>query len=360
MDVMVFDKNLEYLANIDSYKSLIWNTRYNSPGEFELYLPMYTEILDILQQDFYLCREKDVFTYEDKIVIKNMMIIEKLNINTDVEEGNYLTVTGRSLQSLVYRRIIWKQTNITGLISTIVYRLLMENVVSPQLASRKLPNFRIDDSYESDSITERQWTGDNLGEVITNLCMEYWVGYDVDCEIFANRKEFVFRLYRGKNRAANQGVLPPIEFKPENENLIETNYSTDKTNYKNVALVAGEGEGTERKTKECGTGEGINRYELFVDARDISTNDGEYTEEEYQNQLTNKGLTELMQTNVKKTFEGSTEDRYYTLGIDYFLGDWVTVENEYKVRANTRVSEVIESIDESGISIIPKFTDMEV
>lgn len=49
---------------------------------------------------------------------------------------------------------------------------------------------------------------------------------------------------------------------------------TSSQNYRNVALVAGEGEGLDRKTIPVGAAEGMERYELYVDARDVSSNEG--------------------------------------------------------------------------------------
>ncbi|MDT2284838.1 hypothetical protein P7H17_00070 [Paenibacillus larvae] len=40
---------------------------------------------------------------------------------------------------------------------------------------------------------------------------------------------------------------------------------------KNIAVVAGQGEGEDRKIVTVGTSTGLNRHEMFVDARDVGT-----------------------------------------------------------------------------------------
>lgn len=42
------------------------------------------------------------------------------------------------------------------------------------------------------------------------------------------------------------------------------------------------------------------------------------------------------------------------------LGDIVTVQNEYGITMNARITEVIETFDENGYSVSPKFEYEEV
>lgn len=361
MNITVFNKTFEAITIIDNYVSVIWNTKYSTVGEFELYVPMNKQVLDLLQQDYYLCRAQDISTVGNKTIYKNMMIIDKIAVTTDVEGGNYFTVTGHSLQSIIHRRIVWNQVNLSGTLEPIIRRLITENIVNPTLSNRKIKNFMIGDMYKSSISVEIQRTGDNVGEVIEELCTLYGLGYAVNLEISGNEKNFVFRLYNGENRSISQDKNPIVIFSPEFENLLNTDYSRDKSEYRNVALVAGEGEGAQRKTKICGTTSGLERYEMYVDARDLSTNDGDFTTSEYDQKLKSRGDAELAKQQIVTKFEGSTETRNtYALGEDYFLGDIVTVKNEYGITANPRVLEIIESEDRNGITIIPTFSSLEV
>lgn len=42
------------------------------------------------------------------------MIVEKIQITSDTEDGNHVTVTGRSLESILDRRIVWGQKLLSG------------------------------------------------------------------------------------------------------------------------------------------------------------------------------------------------------------------------------------------------------
>ena len=107
-----------------------------------------------------------------------------------------------------------------------------------------------------------------------------------------------------------------------------------------------------------GNASGLDRYELYVDSRNSSTNDGEIAESEYLNMLIEEGSETLSDDANKVTehFEGEIEVLgNYVFGVDYFLGDIVQVINEYGHEKATRIIEVIESEDENGTSVIPTF-----
>lgn len=353
MNVYVFDPDLKTIGLIDNYTSLIWTTRYFTSGDFELYLPANDKNISLLKENNYLCRDKDISSSR----YKNVMIIEKIQITTDVESGNYLIVTGRSLKSILNRRIIWEQTNLNGKVELTIRRLIKENAISPSIPDRKITRLILGEILSLTDTIEMQITGDNLGECIEKICTTYGYGYDIDV---VNEK-FVFYLYIGTDRSYNQTENPYVIFSSKFENILRTEYAYDMTNFGNVALVAGEGEGVDRLTHLVGTASDLERYEKYVDARDISTNNGEYTEEEYYKLLESRGLEKLKENAVVESFSGETETRMtYTLNKDYFLGDIVQFQNEYGITATPRISEIIESDSEEGTSIIPTFSTLEV
>ena len=142
---------------------------------------------------------------------------------------------------------------------------------------------------------------------------------------------------------------------------LSSNYNYSSTNYRKVALVAGEGEGTSRVRQDLGTASGIDRYELYVDARDLSTNEGQITESEYLEMLKTRGLEKLAEHPIKEEFDGEViPDNTYVLGTDYNLGDVVTIRNEFGMTATSRIIETIECEDETGHTFIPTFDTWEV
>lgn len=355
MDVYVLDKDFSILDVCDDYKSIIWTTRYFSPGDFELYLPATDKNIMLLKEDRYCVREQD----RTNDTFKNVMVIQKVQITTSVEDGNYLIVTGQCLKSILARRIIWQQTTITGLFELGIRKIVLENAISPTISARKIPQLELGTLQGYTDTMDKQVTGANLADFIEEMCTAYGIGWDV----YIQNKKMRFEFYKGEDRSYNQTVNPYVVFSPEFDNLLTTDYQYDKTDHRNVALVAGEGEGLDRTTVTVGTASGLDRYELFVDSRNTSSNDGEITAADYQKLLQEEGLENLSsdENSILENITGEVEaSTNYTFGKDYFLGDIAEVFNEYGIATTPRIIEIIESEDDTGTYTIPTFSTWEV
>lgn len=349
MDLLVLNKNLDVVAIVDVYESIIWTERYYEYGDFELYTAMTQDLLNYIKTDNYIQR----------VGSDRVMIIEEIRIDTDSETGNHITITGRSLESILDRRVIWSQTTISGNLQNGIKKLVNENVISPSKEERKISNFIFKDSTDS-QITgltvEAQYTGDNLYDVISKVCEEKSIGFKVSLN---ESKQFVFELYAGADRSYEQTNYPYVVFSPNFDNIINSNYLESKENLKNVALVGGEGEGTARKYLAIGNTSGLDRRELFVDARDISSEgeDGQtLTTEQYNELLKQRGNEYLADYTDLVSFEGAVETNImYKYGVDFFDGDIVQIANEYGHEAKVRILEVVISENEEGNSVYPTF-----
>lgn len=347
MDIWVLDKTLEANDIVDTFNSLIWTDRYDEYGDFEIYTSVTDQALSLLQMDYYLQSRSS----------EHVMIIEEVLIDTDPENGNSVTITGRSLESLLSRRIVWTQTLLDGSVQDCIKKLLDENVISPKDVNRKIPNFVFETSVEK-AVTEpkitAQFTGDNLYDVISEICRLTGLGFKVTLN---DKKQFVFKLYAGADRTYAQTENPYVVFSPKFENIANSNYLESKKEYKNVALVAGEGEGAERKTTSVGEGSGLERRELFVDARDISTTTEDnvtLSDEEYKKQLAHRGDEKLAESVAAQSFEGQVEmTKMFEYGKDFFIGDIVQIANEYGMESRARISEIVTAIDTQGTVTYP-------
>ena len=123
MELFVLNAVFESIAVIDTYESMIWTDRYNAYGDFEIYFAMDESLLEYIKEDYYLwLKESD-----------HSMIIEDIKIDADTEEGNRLIVTGRSLESILERRIIWGQRVFSGNLQNAIQMMLNENIISPSV-----------------------------------------------------------------------------------------------------------------------------------------------------------------------------------------------------------------------------------
>lgn len=360
MEGRLLNKNFMALKMIDRFISFIWTDRYSRCGDFDLRIPASKENLETFIRDSYIDLIPDIGNEE------HVMIIEDIELTTDLDEGDILIITGRSLESILDRRIIWTQTHLNSTIEVGIKKLLDENIINPEDVSRRIPNFVFRNSNDPriEAIhINAQFTGDNLYDAICSLCDSYGLGFKIEL-INGN---FVFSLYMGKDRSYDQTSNPYVAFGPENDNIINTRFIETGRALKTITLVLGEGEGANRKRATCeaegGGKTGLDRKELYTDARDISmtTIEGEeIPEEDYIKQLQQRGKEKLTEYQYEKAFEGEVDTtRMYLYGRDYFMGDITQIENEYGFDDRVRVVEYIMSKSKEGYSAYPSFEIVE-
>lgn len=349
MKLYVLNKNLEIIGYIDTFVSLEWVKRYFDTGDFVLNCIADTNIVKLLQKKNYLIREDD----------ERIMVIEKINITTSSESGNIINISGKSIESILGRRIIWKQTNSKSgeTAEEFIRRLINENCINPTNPKRKIPNLKLGTLKGFTGTIDKQVTGDNLLTVIIEICQAYGYGF----KITSKESVLTFDLYKGEDRSYNQSINPYVIFNNDFDNIITTEYEYDETNIANVALIGGEGEGTDRKYQTIGDSEGYERYELFVDAKDISSNNGEIATADYNKLLIERGNEKIAEKSFVESYSGEVETTLtYVYKQDYDLGDVVEITNEYGIEATPRIIEIIESENENGYRVVPTFGNWEV
>lgn len=352
MEGLILDGKFNSIQTIDGFKSLIWTDRFRQYGDFELYLGMMDGVLEYIVPDYY-------FWLGDS---EHTMIIEDYNIKTDIEEGNYVIVTGRSLESILERRIVWGTITLSGNFQNQIEKLLNETFINPAIGERRIDNFvfkRSEDERITSLTIDAQYTGDNVYDIIQKNCEEKKIGFKI---ILTDDNVFEFSLYAGNDRTYDQTKNAYVEFSPNNDNIINSSYYESIRSLKNVALVAGEGEGSARKTLTIGSEKGLSRRELFVDARDVSSEvEGAVLSESSYNKLLNqRGLEKLAENIYVKAFEGKVDTtNMYVYGQDFFMGDIVQIVNEYGIEGTAAILELVMSESENGIECYPTFDKIE-
>lgn len=349
MNLFVLNEKLEIIDYIDSYISLEWNKKYNNAGDFVLSIGLTPERYKSLKKRNILAREND----------DRLMIIESITITTSALEGDIIKATGRTIEALLSRRIIWTQTinNASETVEDFIRRLVTENAIQPSNSKRIIPKLKLGTRKGYTEKIEKQLTGDNLLTAITEICTAYEYGFKMTVN---ENSEIIFDIYKGIDRSYNQNINPYVVFSGDFDNLLNTEITYNETLYTNVALVGGEGEGTARKYQTIGDSEGLNRYELFVDAKDISSNEGEIAEGEYNKLLVERGKEKLAENTATEEYIGEVDsNNTYIIKEDYDIGDIVQIENELGMTATARITSIIESNNTSGYKIVPTFERWE-
>lgn len=385
LNIYVMNQDLQKIGVVDNYQSLIWAKRYIDFGDCEIYAPATETNLEIFQLDNYIMRE------DDDMVCR----IESVELETDAESGNYLIVTGTDCRKILNQRIVWKTTSFTGTAENFIRRLITQNIISPTDSDRVIPRFVLGEYYGFDIWVSLQTSYEPIGDKIAEICRMYGYGFKVTFD----GTNFVFDVYKGVDRSFAQTENPYVVFSSDFDNLKSSKYLIDKKEYASIALVGGSGEGKDRLMTMVNTSidSGINRYEIFVDAKStsksityedlieaysggtISTVSGtvyysvdgqriatldsasepqnaELLDVPYYTLLGEAGEEELAKRKTLTTFEGEIEPQNtYVYKTDYYLGDIVQIKSEFGIERAARIVEVVESYDNEGYSLVPTY-----
>lgn len=374
---MLLNKDFSLAAMIDEFKSFVWSDRYKSFGDFELVIPIDSIVYPIIKTDLYLqAKHSDRF-----------MIIENISIDTDPEEGNYVTVTGRSLESILDRRIVWNSTKLTGNLQNGIKKVINENIISPSDRNRKIPNFRFIVS-EDPNVTKFEFDEDNADvdyqgktvyELVETFCKDNGLGFRITVD---DDGWFNFELYSGVDRSYNQDTNPWVVFSNKYENLLNTSYYESNKDLKTAVLITGDDAETGKKisvevTDSEGGGSGLERREMYVQSKermddeevrnlDINASDTqisaayERARKKYKTTMQGEGKDSLLNAKTVVAFDGEIEaTNQFVYGIDFFIGDIVQIVNEYGKEAGSRMEELVFTQDSSGETLLPTFVSIE-
>lgn len=256
--------NISLEAVCDSFSSLLWDIEYYKCGAFEVYIAASPRNIEIFQTGKIVGRDDDK---------EHFGLIESVELETDAEDGDYLIIKGRFLMCLLERRIISPTFNFTKLVS---YSQIVMNVVQYNACTsgiRKIPGLVVGCSSGTcwNAETKLQVSYDNLMEWVYTICEKIGGTANIRLsKIYNEQYEMIFELSQGTDKSILQNINPQIIFSDRYNNLLSFTYFTDTSVKKNY-LGKGEGEKRKRTTYFEGTEPSfLDRYEVYVDAKDIS------------------------------------------------------------------------------------------
>jgi hypothetical protein len=215
----------------------------------------------------------------------------------------------------------------------------MNHLINPTNTDRAIPFV----SFAAASLgiaVKTQVSYQNLLDTVSVLCDAADVG--IKTTFTPQTGALTMTLYQG---GSTQAV-----FAREYENLINQNFIQSISDYADTALVGGQGEGADRTLVTINGATGEARREIFVDARDLSSED---FPNDYEAALQYRGQTKLAEhamTNALDAEINSCGNLMYKT--DYDLGQIVTVHaRRWGVSLTTRITEITESYDENGLSL---------
>lgn len=349
-------------AVCDSFSSLLWDIEYYKCGAFEVYIAASPRNIEIFQTGRIVGRDDDR---------EHFGLIESVELETDAEDGDYLIVKGRFLMCLLGRRIIYPTLNFTSQTSygAIVQKAVESNALTS--GNRLIPGLKLGEIQGAcwSQTTKLQVSYENLMEWIYTICEKIGGTANIRLSKIAEEQyEMIFELSQGSDRSILQEINPHIIFSDRYNNLLSFNYFTDTSVKKNYAYVLGIGEGEKRKRTthfEGAEPSSLERYEVYIDAKDISDEEQEngetkpLSEKEYAELLKEKGKQNLVPITMKSESQIAVQSTQFQYGVDYFVGDFVTAEHHrFGIRQNKiQLIGMIESFDRNGRNLTPTFKE---
>lgn len=358
-EIRIYTPELQLLAEIDFYESLRITRKFTDIGDFELHVSTIDNV------GKYLKRDNVIIVGDDPMksgYIKSRQVVR------DADGTEKWIVTGDTLNGITNRRVTFPnvgnaQYSLSVLSTeTIILALIRRNMERFAEEERKMPLIETLNSTGKVGTIKEKITFSTRYKSLSEECVELaraanlgWYFYP-DVEL----GKWILNFNEGTNRGRR--TKTPIVFSEEFDNLSEFEYTEDYNDFKNTAVVAGEGVGKDRVLTTAYTGgtepSGQNRYEVFVDARDLQNEDESTTVNISQLQTRGKQkLSAEYRSNI--SFEGKVITSIgYEFEKDFFIGDIVTVEsNRLGVSEDIRITSATEVYEASGYELELVFGD---
>lgn len=290
-------KTLKEKETITQITSLIWNSRFYKNGSFELSTP--TDKFSL----------NDIIAYSYNGEIRSGIV---LKITESLTE--YI-VSGYDLKGILNFRYITAPTEYSGTPEKILKTIAEEFLMTED---RTIFGLEISkDSGNGEKTTFIPKTG-FLENELQSFCLSNEIGISIKFDL----NKIIFQTHIGTDRSDK------IVFGRKFHNIDDIQYVKDLFNTYNVGYSV-DGAGNEFV---LGNEKGIFRREC-------------YQKENIDDYLKEKSEIE--------TLRGTTTE-FYKYGVDYFLGDYVTVVHK-KLKSKKQITEIKEVYERSKFSIIPIF-----
>ncbi|SHI01328.1 virus ReqiPepy6 Gp37-like protein [Clostridium collagenovorans DSM 3089] len=335
ISIRVFDKNINFLGEVDEYTSLFYIRKWNTHGEFEFHLSSIDPNIIKIGNIVMLGKDK-----------AKSGVIEYVEINQ--ENHKEIIVKGFGLSYWLSQRVTVPPINAAQdyyntNAEDIILNLVKNNAILPTDRNRIIPYLEIEKSKGRGELIEFQTRYKNLADELSKIAKASSLGFNIDLDY--KNKKFIFRVLEGRNLTSSQRVNPPAIFSLDYDNIKKQNYVESTIGYKNCGYIAGEGEGEERDIEVIYNElSGLERREIFIDAGDVKEGGN----------LIDAGKIKLAENPKIASFECEVDPNAYKTNWD--LGDVVTtIDKKHKIVINNRVLEVTEVYETNNFKVEPRF-----
>lgn len=350
MELYILDSLYRRVEVVENFASLIWTERFASKGELELHVHSNIE-------------NRNRFVPGVKLAIHEsyrVMTVDTIDDDTDAEGVRLLKVTGVSLEDVLEQRAaLGALTDLTtdpkwvleGTPRDIATQMFHDICVTGILdAGDVITGVTELNIFPADTIEEPTEEIIYIVDPITlykatkDLCDAYFMGFrlvrDHDTTIL------YYDVYMGCDRTVQQSTLPAVIFSPDLENLHGTRKLMSAASYRNVAYVISPvGHEVVYLEGIDSSIEGFERRVLLIKADDIT----DVVPADATAKMIQRGREELAKNRQFIVLDGEVaQASQYVYGVDYNLGDLVTLQDDDGATAQMQVTEQIFVSDREG------------
>lgn len=340
MQFIILDKDFQTMGSIKVFNTLMWHRRYYSPGIFELHLP--AEYFDLINTGRYLYRNDRT----------ELGVIREVNFARGEKSEKTAYCKGFFSEHLLNNGVIYPVFSRTGKPDALSHTIVDTYLINPADNKRKInADIRLGNLEGLGTSITLQNTGDEVGTKLYEVLQTQEMSQRLVFDYLKNT--LTYEVWQGKDRTDNQTENSWAIFSDSFRNIKNAQYHRDESDCKNVAYVAGEGEGAARIVVEVDVRLSLDeeRRELFVDARDLqkTTESVTYTDAQYREMLHQRGLEKLAEcAAIEKVDSGVDPAANLIYGKNFDLGDLCTYRySDVNIECSKRITEIQEVIEGS-------------
>lgn len=243
-------------------------------------------------------------------------IIQKVEL-TETVKGRFVQLSGYFLEAILNDKVVYPTYYASGTIPAAVVAMLRQY-------KDDIPLLTVADApADLDDSTAWQETGGALADVAYTKLQT--VQYSLRCRYDYQANTITAEIWKGLDRTQEQSENPFVTFSDGFGNLAQVDASTDRSNWRNYAIIVGQDQAENRKVAYADLSGGGYRRVLYVDARSERWDPEEQTEAEYLAGLQQKGLDKLLDYIVINNVDIQAAASGFVYRQDWDLGDRVDV-----------------------------------
>lgn len=342
--ITILDDTMCIVDILRKYEYSQYEYKAREIGTFTINAMLDKENLYLMDKtkNYYVLLDHDVFG-----------IIESIKRESDSETSKVFTIKGSLALKLLEYRVIKGQVTFKGKSYKYIEELIKQNLIMSDDENR---NIALAVEFENEerlkqvcSTIDKQVTGGSLWDEISEVAEADKLRIALRPNIVVINTEhpqnidgwtLIIGAGEDRTRHRTNKAVSSVVFSQSLSNIANTDYTVNRSKLRNTVYIAGEGEGADRKWYNIdvnsdvtfGERRGWNRRELWVDARDIQSeqDNKKLTDAEYEELMKQRADEKAKDNDLSEEYTATVTNitKQYAYKKDYNIGDFVTVADE--------------------------------